>query len=68
MSVGLVCKSVVICSPLCKVTLTLRNDIDVLDYSAVNLMVGCMLLISSKNCLKHSSPCGQITNTSSMYQ
>ena len=44
-----------------------KNATDSFDHSAINLMVGCMLLTSYMYWFRHPSPCGHITKISSIY-
>ena len=48
-------------------TVRSRKSQDCVDISAVNLILGCMLLRPPRNLWKSSSEYGQIINTSSMY-
>ena len=48
--------------------MTSKKLIEVFDHSAVNLMVGCALLILSINNLSLSSPCSLKKNMSSLYR
>ena len=66
LSVSLTYKSVSI-TPSTRDTVTSKNLIEVFDFSAVNLMLGCTLLILSINDFNLFSPCSHKKNISSMY-
>ena len=66
LSVSLTYKSVAI-TPSIRDTLTSKKLIEVFDFSAVNLMLGCTLLILSINDFNLFSPCSHKKNILSMY-
>ena len=54
-------------TPSTRDTVTFKKLIEVFDLSAVNLMVGCTLLILSTNGFNLFSPCSHKKNMSSIY-
>ena len=66
LSVSLTNKSVSI-TPSTRDTVTSKKLIEVFDFSAVNLMLGCTLLILSINDFNLFSPCSHKKNMLSMY-